>query len=101
MPQQARRAAYLADVLAACALVIALASPFLTLLASQAQTRSLCTAINAQKSAIRESLRRSRDDIGQPGTAGYAYYSQHPSEVLAARARITDEIKTRWQNVPC
>ncbi len=49
-----------------------------------AQSSSNCQQIELLKASIRASVAQTTKTLGQPGTAGYAYYHVHPQELHAA-----------------
>jgi predicted negative regulator of RcsB-dependent stress response len=59
--------------------------------ANQANTTAICKQVQALESVIHRVVAQSDATLGQPGTAGAAYYAAHPAELAAARVAIEQE----------
>ena len=60
-------------------------------IAGRVQTN--CQSINGLKGLIAASILASSSHLGQPGSAGYSYYSTHPSELAAAKSETLTTLK--------
>lgn len=46
---------------------------------------------------VRDQVRQNLSAVGQPGTPGYAYYQEHPDELVTAR----QQSRTLLSKLPC
>lgn len=51
-----------------------------------------CQQVEGLKTVLREIVDRSAHQIGQKGTAGYAYYKHHPQELADAQKAARTEL---------
>lgn len=72
-------------VVAAALLILAV-----TVVASRALDN--CRQLENLKTTLRVTISVSAKDLGRPGTAGYVYYRDHPTELTAAHRAIDNQL---------
>lgn len=54
--------------------------------------QNACRQVESIKTVLRTIVVHAAYEIGKPGTAGYAYYRAHPTELRAAKAAAQAEL---------
>lgn len=54
--------------------------------------RATCQQVETLKTVIYKQVQASANLLGKKGTAGYAYYHEHPDELANAKQQLTQEL---------